>query len=82
MPLVSFTDGNGRDILEVLQILVDDLSFVVWHRIQFAIDMALGYVDRFSSGDGLDLLVSVFLIMIDIDDQVDSLLESRIDCRL
>ena len=61
---------------------MDDFSLVIGHRIQFAVNMALGDVDRFSSGDGLDLLVSLFLIMIDIDDQVDPLLEGGVDCSL
>ena len=82
MSLGTFTYRYCRYIPEILQILMDDFSLIIRHRIKFAVNVALGNVDGLSSGNGFDFLVSVFLIVVDIDDDIDPLLESRIDSSL
>ena len=73
MTLFTFSLRDGGDVLEFTEILMNDLAFVIRHRVKMSVHMRVPYFLRNSGSNALELAVTVFTIVVDINIDADVL---------
>ena len=76
----TFTFGFRAQIMPFIKLLVNDFTLIIRHRIHFHIDM--GFLDLTAKllGKEAQLGIAVFLVVVDINQNVDSALKGGVDC--
>ena len=65
--------------MPVVQRLVDDLALIIGHRVEFHIHVGTLYLLGNPAAHGSQLAVTLILVVVDINQDIDALLEFRID---